>query len=130
MATKRTPQSPAKAKADPKAETPESLHRLKNRLRNEAERDVLNSHRDEVIALTEAKYKEHGLEYVRRLTDEEKAARDIEEHFAKYPGLRLKFAPAETVQQVARAEGYQGYQDHPLVEEPDNYRDIDHGEGD
>lgn len=66
----------------------ETVQQLKNRLRNEAEREVLNDHKHEVIAKTEAKYKEHGLEYVRRLSDEEKAAKEIADNLEKYPGLR------------------------------------------
>lgn len=72
-------------KLAPKKET---VQQLKNRLRNEAEREVLNDHKDEVIAKTEAKYKEHNLEYVRRLSDEEKAAKQIEELYAQFPHLR------------------------------------------
>lgn len=66
----------------------ETVQQLKNRLRNEAEREVLNTHKDEVITITQAKYDEHGLEYVRRLTDEEKAAKIIEDLYRKHPNLR------------------------------------------
>ena len=72
-------------KLAPKKET---LQQLKNRLRNEAEREVLNTHKDEVIKITQAKYDKHNLEYVRRLTDEEKAAKTIEELYRKHPNLR------------------------------------------
>jgi hypothetical protein len=72
----------------------ESIQQLKNRLRNEAEREVLNNHKDEVIKITAAKYAEHNLEYVRRLTDEEKAQKAIEDYLAQYPELRQKLAPA------------------------------------
>lgn len=85
-------------KLAPKKET---VQQLKNRLRNEAEREVLNKYKPEVIKLTEAKYDEHGLEYVRRLTDEEKAAKEIEEALAKYPSLRKQFEP----QPVEEVEG-------------------------
>lgn len=77
-----------KAAAAPKEKKDETVQQLKNRLRNEAEREVLNAHKDEVITKTEAKYKEHGLEYVRRLSDEEKAAKEIADNLEKYPGLR------------------------------------------
>lgn len=66
----------------------ETVQQLKNRLRNEAEREVLNNHKGEVIKITNAKYDEHGLEYVRRLSDEEKAAKTIEEMYRKFPNLR------------------------------------------
>lgn len=65
-----------------------TVQQLKNKLRNEAEREVLDAHRPEVISRTAAKYKDHNLEYVRRLTDEEKAAKQIEELYAKFPQLR------------------------------------------
>lgn len=70
------------------AEKQETEQQLKNRLRNEAEREVLNDHKDEVIKITEAKYRKHGLKYVRRLTDEEKAAKAIEEYYQQFPNLR------------------------------------------
>lgn len=69
-----------------------TLQQLKNRLRNEAEREVLDDHRDEVIAKTGAKYDAYGLEYVRRLTDQEKAAKDIAEKLTEFPELRALFA--------------------------------------
>lgn len=91
-------------KLAPKKET---VQQLKNRLRNEAEREVLNDHKDEVIAKTEAKYKEHNLEYVRRLSDEEKAQKAIEDNLAKYPGLREKMLAelnqAQTQEHLARS---------------------------
>lgn len=84
------------APAKPKKET---VQQLKNRLRNEAERDVLNAHKAEVVAITQAKYDEHGLQYVRRLTDEEKAAKQIEELYEKFPQLRPAVEePAEDVE--------------------------------
>lgn len=81
--------------AGPKGET---LQQLKNRLRNEAEREVLNNHKGEVITITEAKYKAHNLEYVRRLTDEEKAAKVIEEMYQKFPNLRPVTATTVSVE--------------------------------
>lgn len=94
-----------KAKADskpggteakpPAAEKKETVQQLKNRLRNEAEREVLNAHKDEVHRLTKEKYDAHGLEYVRRLTDEEKAEKEIAERLAKFPNLRKQFEAAK-----------------------------------
>lgn len=65
-----------------------TVQQLKNKLRNEAEREVLDTHKAEVITITAAKYKVHNLEYVRRLTEEEKAAKQIEELYEKFPQLR------------------------------------------
>jgi hypothetical protein len=72
--------------------TEETVQQKKNRLRNEAEREVLNKHRDELNALTEAKFVEQGLKYTRRLSDSEKAARKVEEYFNQFPELREQFA--------------------------------------
>ena len=102
MPTAATRARTNKPKAD--AEKPakrETVQQLKNRLRNEAEREVLDAHKPEVIARTQAKYDEHGLEYVRRLSDEEKAAKLIAEQFSKYPELKALFAPAVAVHQAA-----------------------------
>jgi hypothetical protein len=77
---------------DEEAVTEESVQQKKNRLRNEAEREVLNKHRDELNAITEAKFVEQGLNYTRRLTDSEKAAKKVEEYFNQFPELREKFA--------------------------------------
>lgn len=94
------PSTPKAEQAKP--EKKETVQQLKNRLRNEAEREVLDAHKREVIEKTEAKYKAHGLEYVRRLTDEEKAQKAIEEHLAQFPNLREKFAPQPEQQQEQR----------------------------
>lgn len=77
------------SKAAPKAEAPktETLQQLKNKLRNEAEREVLNNHRDEVTEITAAKFAEHGIKYIRRLTEEEKAEKEILELIEKHPEL-------------------------------------------
>jgi hypothetical protein len=77
---------------DEEAVTEETVQQKKNRLRNEAEREVLNKHRDELNAITEAKFVEQGLNYTRRLSDSEKAAKKVEEYFNQFPELRAKFA--------------------------------------
>lgn len=86
------------------AEKKETLQQLKNRLRNEAEREVLNLHKDEVITITQAKYDEHGLEYVRRLTDQEKAAKAIEDYYNQFPELRTQFAPPAGVAEAPETD--------------------------
>lgn len=78
-----------------------TIQQLKNKLRNEAEREVLDTHKDEVVKITQAKYDAHGLEYVRRLTEEEKAAKAIEEYYVKFPSLR----PQVQQQQAQQQEG-------------------------
>lgn len=101
-----TYEAPTEAPAEKPAKV-ETVQQLKNRLRNEAEREVLNAHKDEVITITQAKYDEHGLEYVRRLTDKEKAAKDILDQLEKYPDLEAVIAEriAQAQAQV-RLEAY------------------------
>lgn len=84
-------QGTSKASKADKPEKKETVQQLKNRLRNEAEREVLDAHKSEVIERTQEKYTAHGLKYVRRLTEEEKAAKAIAENLAKYPNLRSQF---------------------------------------
>jgi hypothetical protein len=69
----------------------ETAQQIKNRLRNEAEREVLNAHRDELNAITERKFKENNLVYTRRLTEREKAAKKIEELLEQHPELRSTY---------------------------------------
>lgn len=74
----------------------ETLQQKKNRLRNEAEREVLNNHRDEYHEIATAKFAAEGLEFSRRLSDEEKAAKKMEDLMEQYPELRKKFAAEVT----------------------------------
>lgn len=83
-----------------------TIQQLKNKLRNEAEREVLDKYKPEVVSITGAKYKEHGLEYVRRLSEEEKAQKQIEELYEKFPNLR------------PQAEQQQAQEEEPLVIAP------------
>jgi hypothetical protein len=112
-----------------------TIQQLKNKLRNEAEREVLDKHKSEVVEITAAKYKEHNLEYVRRLTDKEKAQKQIEELYAQYPELRPQPALSraevdklnETVQQQqAQVEAVPDDREKEPVEAPgdeDGYAD-------
>lgn len=96
------------AKGEPetkgKPEKKETVQQLKNRLRNEAEREVLDNHKKEVIERTKAKYDAHGLKYVRRLTDEEKAAKAIAENLKKYPNLRSQFIATDPDAEVVTVQ--------------------------
>ena len=74
------------------ADVAENIQQRKNRLRNEAEREVLNNHRDELNQITEAKFVEQGLPYTRRLTEKEKAKRKIEDLLNEHPELREVYA--------------------------------------
>ena len=120
-----------------------TVQQLKNKLRNEAERETLDEHRPEVIKRTAAKYKAHNLEYVRRLTDEEKAAKTIEEMYAKFPNLRPETIvadppPVEELVQAVQGGPLQTFRDANAArqadeyvsgDEPDNYRDVEAREG-
>jgi len=95
----------AQAKAAPK----ESEQQIKNRLRNEAEREVLNHHRDEFYRIAEKKFTDAGLVFARRLTDAEKAQQKIEELLKEHPELRSQFTALadvrdEAVNAVAEAD--------------------------
>lgn len=94
----------AQTKADAKPEKKETVQQLKNRLRNEAEREVLDLHKKEVIERTQEKYTAHGLKYVRRLSDEEKAAKAIEDNLKKYPNLRQQFIATDPNAEVVRVQ--------------------------
>lgn len=82
----------APPKEEPKKET---TQQLKNRLRNEAEREVLNNHREEFHAVADKKFSEHGLKFERRLTQKERAAREIEKKLQQFPELRGQFTMNE-----------------------------------
>lgn len=77
-----------------------TIQQLKNKLRNEAEREVLDTHKDEVIKITAAKYKVHNLDYVRRLSEEEKAAKAIEEYYVKFPKLRPQLQQQQAQREI------------------------------
>lgn len=133
MATSTTTKSrAARGAAANKAEAPaekapkkETVQQLKNRLRNEAEREVLDAHKPEVIEKTEAKYTAHGLKYVRRLTDEEKAAKEIADNLNKYPNLRALFAGV--AQDVVYAD-VEGNPEPGIEEYADVEPDVEEGE--
>jgi hypothetical protein len=106
-----TKKAPAKAKPAPELTEVKdekgrylTVQQLKNKLRNEAEREVLDTHKDEVVTITQAKYDEHGLKYVRRLTDKEKAAKLIADNLNEFPELREMFAAAGLAH-LARLQG-------------------------
>lgn len=64
------------------------LNAQKNKLRGEAEREVLAKHRAEVNEIAEAKFKAAGIPFSRRLTEEERDEKKLRELLAKNPNLR------------------------------------------
>lgn len=77
---------------DPKPKK-ESESQKRNRLRNEAERVVINRHREEFNKVATDLFAENGLVFHRRLTEEERAAKEIADKLNQFPELRALFAP-------------------------------------
>lgn len=105
-ATAKTPRTTkaAAAKAEaaaPAADAPETDSQKRNRLRNEAERHILNLHKDEFDDYAEALFAKNGLTFNRRLSEAQKAEKKINDLIAQHPELeavlRAQFAaPAPT----------------------------------
>lgn len=75
----------------------ETAQQAKNRLRNEAERIVLDRHKSEFHKVAEELYAKNGYEFKRRLTEEEKAEQAIEKMLRENPSLREKYAPTTII---------------------------------
>lgn len=90
--------SAAAKKVEEPAVEKETEQQLKNRLRNEAEREVLNNHKDEFHTIAEAKFTAHNLVFVRRKTEQEKAAEKIADLMNQFPELREQFTPSTPVE--------------------------------
>lgn len=88
-------EAPAAAPAE--APEGESVQQAKNRLRNEAERIILDRYKAEFYKEAERLYAENGYEFKRRLTEQEKAQQKIEELLAQNPELREQYAPTTVV---------------------------------
>ena len=154
-ATAKTPRvtkaAAAKAEAaDTAAPATETDSQKRNRLRNEAERHILNLHKDEFDDYAEALFAKNGLTFNRRLSEAQKAEKKINDLIAEHPELeamlRAKFEPADAdapaedpewearkqaVAQVAAADGVQ-YADEPQVDysaEVEGYVDPFHQQG-
>jgi hypothetical protein len=76
MATKKTSTEAA-------TEVTTSETALRNGLRNQAERQIIEAHRADFDSLLERLYTENGLSFRKRLTAEERAAKQAEEKRAK-----------------------------------------------
>lgn len=88
---------PERDEAKPAAKKKETAQQAKNRLRNEAERIVLDRHKPEFHKVAEELYAANGYEFKRRLTEEEKAEQAIEKMLRENPSLREKYAPTTIV---------------------------------
>jgi len=101
--TARTKAKPAEvdtetaAPAAPPAKETDSQKR--NRLRNEAERHILNLHKDEFDDYAEELFAKNGLVFNRRLSEAQKAQKKIQDLIALHPELadtlRAQLAPAQ-----------------------------------
>lgn len=72
--------------------TNETDTQKRNRLRNKAERIILERHRAEFNEVAEEIFSEEGLKYNRRLTDEERAEEKLNKLLAENPKLAEKLA--------------------------------------
>ncbi len=82
-----TPAPRAKGGRGKKVETEQQV---KGRLRNAAERFVLNNHRDEYYAKLEELHEAEGVEYKRILSQEEKDEKALNEILERNPNLKAK----------------------------------------
>lgn len=95
QASDTTEQVEAVTEADDRPETPvtpANMTKLKNSLRAEAEREVLDNHRAEYHEVAARKFAENGLEFTRRLSAEERAEVELQKLLAANPALAAKYA--------------------------------------
>lgn len=131
-ATAKTPRTTkaAAAKAEaaaPAADAKETDSQKRNRLRNEAERHILNLHKDEFDDYAEALFAKNGLTFNRRLSEAQKAEKKINDLIAQHPELeavlRAQFAaPAPTDADAPEPEYVPAAPGGPL----DTFRTEDH----
>jgi hypothetical protein len=129
MATATT-RKPAAAKAAPvvEAEPVETEQQIKNRLRNEAEREVIDNHRAELHEIAEAKFKAAGLVYTRRKTEQEKAADKVKALLEQFPELAGQFTAVPVTPDVDPAADAPAPEADP-ASEADSYGPEDDGPG-
>lgn len=80
--------------ADTDAEStidPKKLAKLKGQLRAQAERTVVQRHQDEYHVEAEKLFAEHGLEFTRRLSAQEKREKELKEIIKNDPELARKY---------------------------------------
>jgi hypothetical protein len=70
----------------------ETISQKRNRLRNKAERIIIDRYRDEFNKVATDLFAENGLVFHKRLTDQEKAAKEIADKLNQFPELRDMFA--------------------------------------
>ena len=82
----------------------ETEQQVKGRLRNAAERFVLNNHRDEYYAKLEELHEAEGVEYKRILTQQEKDEKALRELLERNPDLKAKLVQENTPEVNATPE--------------------------
>jgi len=88
------------AEAPTKGRKVETEQQIKSRLRNSAERFVLNNHKDEYYAKLEALHKDEGIEFKRVLTPEEKDEKELLALLERRPDLRAKIVQENSPEAV------------------------------
>lgn len=119
----------AEAEATEATDETESDSKKRNRLRNDAERHILNLHKDEFDDYATELFAANGLTFNRRLSEAQKAEKKIEEMIAQHPELedvlRAKFGvPAPQAAPPAGQES--GPDEEPQVDysaEMEGYED-------
>lgn len=78
--------------------SPDELKKIKQKLRAQAERDVLTNHRGEYNTRVEQLFTEHGLEFKRKLTEEEKAEQEMRKLITDHPELAARLGLSSTTE--------------------------------
>jgi hypothetical protein len=117
----------ATAEETPAAPATETDSQKRNRLRNEAERHILNLHKDEFDDYAEDLFAKNGLTFNRRLSEAQKAEKKINDLIAEHPELeamlRAKFIPTDADAPAADPELVEAEAGGPL----EQFRHV-HGE--
>lgn len=92
-------EEPTEAPADdvkgPDTPTADDLKKLRQSLRNKAEREIINRHQDEYHEVAKALFDAEGLVYTKRMTAEEKAAAELRAAIQANPDLAREILSAQ-----------------------------------
>lgn len=117
----RTNKAAAAPVEAPAAEAPkkETESQKRNRLRNEAERIIINRYKPEFEEVATKLFADNGLKFNKRMNEEQKAKAKIDELIAKHPELKdallASLIPAQPEAAAAPAEDQGGV---PALAEP------------
>ena len=79
----------------PDTPTANDLKKLRQSLRNKAEREIINRHQDEYHEVAKALFEDEGLVYTKRMTAEEKAAAELRAAIQANPDLAREILSAQ-----------------------------------